>query len=224
MAKERGLILDIDGTLVDSNDAHAAAYVQAFAEMGAATDFTTVRRLIGMGGEKLVPTVRPGWTSASGLGAAVDRRKKEIFARTHLPRLRAFPGARRMVQRARDDGFRVAVASSAESELLAHLLRIADVDDLIEKRTGSSDVDHSKPDPDVVHAALHRLHMPAANAVMVGDTPYDIEAAKRAGVASIAVLCGGWDRDSLRGARAVCEGPADLAARWHEVMATVFAH
>ncbi len=204
-----GVIFDVDGTLVDSNGAHTDAWVRAFAENGVVVDAKAVRRSIGMGGDKLVPDVS-GLQATEGRGRAVTEARARIFRERHLPRLAAFPGARELVAALHRRGLALAVASSAQDDELQPLLEKAGVADLLRQRTSSDDAERSKPDPDIVQAALHKLALPARDVVMIGDTPYDVEAATRAGIGCIAFRCGGWDDDGLSGAIAVYDGPADL--------------
>ena len=209
------VILDVDGTLVDSNDAHARAWVDAFTAFGVPVSYDQVRRSIGMGGDKLVPLVS-GIDEASELGQQIAGRRGEIFASTYLPTIRAFPGTRELIQRFLDDGLVLAVASSAKKDELTPLLERAGVADLIRTRTSSDDAEHSKPDPDIVAAALKRTGVPAGAALMLGDTPYDVEAAKRAGIEIVGVESGGWSANALAGALAVYRDPADVLARYRE--------
>jgi HAD superfamily hydrolase (TIGR01509 family) len=143
-------------------------------------------------------------------GRRIGERRSEIFRTRWLPRLRPLPGAAALVRRLRDDGKRLAVATSAKAEEVKGLLRVAGVDGLIESATTSDDAERSKPDPDVVCAALARTRCPPEDVLMLGDTPYDIEAAGRAGVGVIAFRSGGWDDRALGGARAIYDHPADL--------------
>jgi HAD superfamily hydrolase (TIGR01509 family) len=206
----RGVIFDVDGTLLDSNDAHAHAWVEALAERGHRVDFDRVRRLIGKGGDKLLPEVA-GIPEDSPEGRAVSERRGEIFRTRYLPRLQAFPKVVELVHRLRHDGLHVTVASSASEKDLAALLDQAHVREWIEDTTSKDDAANSKPDPDIVHAALDRLRMPPDEAVMVGDTPYDVEAAAKAGVRAIALRSGGyWSDEDFKGATAVYDDPADL--------------
>lgn len=208
----RGAILDVDGTLVDSNDAHARAWASALVEEGFSVPFERVRPLIGMGGDKLLPEVT-GLPEDDPRAKRAGERRGEIFKARFLPSLRAFPRTRELLLRMRETGLKLAVASSAEPDELKALLRIAGAEDLVVGASSADDVGRSKPDPDVVHAALGRLALDPAQVVMIGDTPYDVEAAARAGVRAIAFRCGGWDGERLRGAIAVYDGPADLLAR-----------
>ena len=210
------MLFDVDGTLLDSNDAHARAWEDAFREAGYAARFADVRPLIGMGGDKLLPKVI-GVDAESARGKALGKRRQEIFRERYLPRLRPFPGARALLERMRAAGLTLVVATSAKEEELTGLLDAAGVADLFAETTSSSDADNSKPDPDIIEAALARAgHLAPAAALMVGDTPYDVEAASRAGVGTIAVRSGGWDDAALRGAVAVYESVGELLERYEE--------
>jgi HAD superfamily hydrolase (TIGR01509 family) len=211
----RGIILDVDGTLVDSNHAHAQAWVEAFRELGRPVPYERIRPLIGMGGDKLLPAAA-GLSDDSPEGKAIAERRGEIFRARFLPRIEAFPGTRDLLQDLRRRGFRLAVASSAKEEELEPLLRIAGAHDLIESATSADDAESSKPDPDVIHAALQRLGRAPGEAVMIGDTPYDAEAARRGGVDCVGFRCGGWDGAALATAIAVYDGPWDLLRRLDE--------
>jgi phosphoglycolate phosphatase-like HAD superfamily hydrolase len=204
-----GVILDVDGTLVDSNDAHAAAWVEAFREAGVTVDPERVRRAIGMGGDKLLPYVS-GFSESSATGKRIGERRADIFKERYLPSLRPFPRVRELVHRFVRDGLRLAVASSAKEDELAALLEIANVADLVRTRTSADDADRSKPDPDIVEAAIKRTGCARTDVVMLGDTPYDVRAAHRAGIAIVGLECGGWTRDDLAGAVEVYPSPADL--------------
>ena len=209
----KAVVLDVDGTLVDSNDAHAEAWVDALAEHGHVVPFTRIRPLVGMGADKLLPAV-VGLAEESPDGARIGARRKEIFRDRYLPGVRALPGAARLVERMREQGLTLVVASSAKADELGPLLRKAGAGWLAEDSASSDDAERSKPDPDIVRAALAKTGCPAADVVMIGDTPYDVEAARRAGIAVIAFRCGGWGDADLRGAVAVYEGPDDLLARY----------
>jgi HAD superfamily hydrolase (TIGR01509 family) len=209
----KGVIFDVDGTLLDSNDAHAISWVEAFAEAGYDVPFDVVRPLIGMGADKLLPKTI-GISNDSDEGKKLVARHSEIFEERHLPRLRPFNGARDLVQRIRSDDLKALVATSAREEQLTELLKAAHVDDLIEERATASDAKRSKPDPDIVQAAIEESGISPKHLVMIGDTPYDIEAAAKAGVRTIAFRCGGWTDDKLKGAAEIYDGPADLLAHY----------
>jgi HAD superfamily hydrolase (TIGR01549 family) len=176
-------------------------------------DFAAIRRLIGMGGDKLLPTLT-GISVDSDKGKEIVQRRARRFRDYYMHELRPFPAVRDLLERIAADGFRLGVASSAKQEELEELLDIAGVTDLIQRSTSSDDVDSSKPDPDALHAALHKLHVPASAATMIGDTPYDVEAAGRAHLPAIAFRCGGWHDADLAGARAIYDDAHDLLAHY----------
>jgi HAD superfamily hydrolase (TIGR01509 family) len=207
-----GVILDVDGTLVDSNDAHARAWVEALREHGYPADYDRIRRLIGMGGDKLLPAA-VGLSPEDPDGKAIAESRGQVFRERELPHVRAFPGSHELLRALEARRFRRAVASSAERDELEALLRIAGADGLVEALTSGDDVERSKPDPDALHVALRRLACRPEEAVMIGDTPYDVEAARAAGVDCIGFRCGGWRDEDLAGAIAVYDGPLDLLQR-----------
>jgi HAD superfamily hydrolase (TIGR01549 family) len=209
------VIFDVDGTLVDSNDAHARAWLHAFAEHGITVTYEPVRRAIGMGADKLMPLVA-GIEEDSAQGKKISEQRKKIFKELWLPRLQPFAGARELVERLSRDEFVLAIASSASEEELHPLLEAARVADLIPTRTSSDDADRSKPDPDIVTAAINRAGCAKEATVMIGDTPYDVEAAGRAGVATIALRCGGWSDQHLAGAIAIYDDPEDLRVNYEQ--------
>lgn len=221
----RAVILDVDGTLIRSNDEHARAFLEAAGELGLARPpFDEVRRLIGKGGDKLIPEAF-GFEKESENGQRLDTRKGEIFRERYAPDLEPTPGARPLLRRFRDAGFRRVVATSANEEDLQLLLEKAGVADLIDASTSADDVDESKPDPDIVRAALELSGAPADEVVMLGDTPYDVEAALRAGIRIIAVRSGGWSGGDLDGAIGIFDDPADLLTNWPvELFGDVPAH
>lgn len=211
----RGVLLDVDGTLIDSNDAHASSWADAFREFGRAeVDFDRVRPLIGMGGDKLLPRLT-GLDHDSDLAQRITERRTELFNTAYLPKLRAFPCVHELLKRFKSDGLSLIVATSAKREELNKLLEQAGLGELIDRKTSSSDADRSKPDPDIIHAALERGKLSAAEAVMVGDTPYDVEAAEHAGVKCVALRCGGWDDRALGRAVEIYDDAAHLLAAYH---------
>jgi HAD superfamily hydrolase (TIGR01509 family) len=209
------VILDVDGTLVDSNDAHAHAWVEAFTEHGIAVAFDNVRRSIGMGGDKLMPKVS-GMEEDSALGSEIAARRGEIFRTRYLDTVLPFPRTRELIERLLADGFVLAVASSAEEEELGPLLERAGVADLLPRRTSSDDAENSKPDPDIVVAAMRQTRCEPARTVMLGDTAYDVAAARRARIEIVGLECGGWTREALAGAVEVYKDPADLLEHYED--------
>ncbi len=208
----RGIIFDIDGTLVNSVDLHARAWEEAFAEFGHALDFAAIRSQIGKGGDQLIPVFLSEPDRADH-GRALEQRSSAIFKQSYLSQVRAFPGVRPLFQELRRRGVSVALASSAKQDELAEYKRIAGITDLVQAAASSDDAEKSKPHPDIFQAALARLPEPArTDALVVGDTPYDAEAAAKAGLACIGVRCGGFPELDLRraGCRAIYQDPADL--------------
>jgi HAD superfamily hydrolase (TIGR01509 family) len=165
-----------------------------------------------MGGDKLMPAVSD-LTEDSPRGARVASRRRDIFKEKYLPRVKALPGARDLVAAVKARGLTAVAASSAKKDELKPLLQIAGADALLDGATSSDDAEESKPDPDIVQAALKQAKAKPQQAVLVGDTPYDIEAAQRAGVRAVAFRSGGWSDADLDGAVAIYDGPADLLAK-----------
>lgn len=205
----RAVVLDVDGTLVDSNDAHTRAWVEALRSGGHEVPYDKVRRLIGMGSDNLLPGA-VGVEKDTPEGKQLSEAWKAIFSKDYLPKIEAFPHTAELLQRMSDGGLRLAVASSAEKDMLDTLLERAGADGLIQELASSTDARNSKPDPDIIRAALDRLQEAPEHVLMIGDTPYDVEAAHRAGVGIIAFRCGGWDDAGLKGAIAIYDGPEDL--------------
>jgi len=203
------VLLDIDGTLIDSNDAHARAWVAALREHGYVVPFEEVRPLIGMGGDKMLPRL-VGLDPKSGEADRIGETRAEIFRR-ELPSLESTRGARELLQLLCAEGLELVVATSAQSQEVQAVLEQAGVADLIEFASSADDAERSKPDPDIIRAALRKSGSLATQSVMIGDTPYDIEAASRAGVPTIALRCGGWwDDEALVGAVEIQDHPAAL--------------
>lgn len=211
----RGVIFDVDGTLVASNQAHARSWVDTLHEIGYEVPVDVIWSMVGMGGDKLLPSAT-GIESDSPLGEKLGKRRWEIFVRDYLPYLEPTPGARDLVQRMKDDGLKLIIATSAKGNELNQLLEAAGVADLFELKTSSSDAEESKPDPDIVEAAVRKSRMKPENLIMLGDTPYDVQAAIGAHVNLVGLLCGGWTENELSGATAIYENPQDLL-EWYEV-------
>ncbi len=211
----RGALFDVDGTLTDSNDANARAWVEALREHGYEVPFDKIRRMIGMGGDNLLPQAI-GKDKDSPEGKAVSERRGEVFKQKGLPTIQPFPQARELLQRLHDVGFTLVVSSSAKEDEVEALLQLVGASELFDYKTSSSDAKNSKPDPDLIQIALDKGKLSAEQSVMIGDTPYDIEAAQKAGVPTIAFRCGGWSDKDLAGAIAIYDGPADLLAHLAE--------
>ncbi len=206
----KGILFDVDGTLVMSNDQHALAWQEAFAEYGYPIAYDDIRKLIGKGGDKLISEINPDLNEEEGDGRKIKNLRSEIFMKKYANTLHSTPGARQLVMAIQEAGLKTIVASSAKESELESLLIAGGVQDLLTESTTSDDVDNSKPDPDIVQVALGKIGHKADEVIMIGDTPYDIEAASNAGVKCIAVRCGGWTDDNLQGAVAIFKDPADI--------------
>lgn len=216
MAELRGIIFDVDGTLLISNEAHAHSWVDAFSAFGWEVPFFRVKWLIGMGGDKLLTTLFPGMSDGEGIGQVMTQHRKKVFLKRYAAHLEAAPGSREFVSRVKDDGFKLVIATSSKRQELDVLLEKAKVQDLFDQATTASDVKESKPSPDPVESALEKIGLPPGNVVMVADTPYDIESARKAGVGVVAVQTGGWHEDDLEGAIAVYESPTDILTHYEQ--------
>jgi HAD superfamily hydrolase (TIGR01509 family) len=203
------VLLDIDGTLVDSNGAHASAWSDAFASHGRHHSPEQIRPLIGKGGDKLLRELA-SLDHESGEGRQISEARTEIFKNHYLQDIRPTPGAAAFVAWLVDSGLTVVIATSAKQEEVKALLAICSGQALVQDATTSDDAERSKPDPDILLAALDKSGASPDRAIMIGDTPYDIEAARRAGLATIAFRCGGWDDTRLQGAIAVYDDPRQL--------------
>jgi HAD superfamily hydrolase (TIGR01509 family) len=210
------VIFDIDGTLVDSVDLHARAWQEAFRHFGHEFGFEEVRHQIGKGSDKLVPHFLPK-KEIDRVGEELEKFRGELWKSTYLPQVKPFPKVRELLERLKQDGKQIVLASSARGDELKKYKQIANIEDLVEEETSSDDVESSKPDPDIVHAAMGRFkNADRSQAVMVGDTPYDAVAAKQAGVRAIGVLCGGFAEQELMkaGCMEIYRDAADLLANY----------
>ena len=194
-------ILDIDGTLVDTNYQHVVAWYRAFRQHGHVVPMWVIHRHIGMGGDQLVESI---------CGEEVEREQGDDIRATEKPLYKAMieeveplEGARELMVDLKDAGHTVILASSAKEDELEHYLDLLDARDLADDWTSSADVEETKPAPDIVHSALAKAGADAGDAVMVGDTPWDIQAAEKAGVPTLAVLTGGFSEQELADAGAL---------------------
>jgi len=201
-------ILDVDGTLVDSNYHHALAWHRAFREQGLVLPVWRLHRHVGMGGDKFVAAVA-GDEVEERLGDAVRERWEELFDEL-LTEVEPLAGARQLIVELKRRGHQVVLASSAIEKHLNVFLDKLGARELVDGWTTKDDVERSKPDPDLVAAALKQLG--TSDAVLVGDTPWDIAAARRAGIATICVLTGGFSQAELHeaGSIAVYDSPEEL--------------
>lgn len=203
-ASSCGIILDVDGTLVDSNYLHIVAWWQAFRAAGHDVAMSDLHALVGQGADQLVSAV------LGDPDDAVHRAHSRFYA-PYLGQLRRFPRADELVRAIDALGLVVVLATSAAPEEVEALLETLDADDAVTCVTGSADVERAKPAPDLVEAALSKAGLSAENCLMVGDTAWDVTAAGEAGVRCTGVLSGGVDASRLRAAGAV-EVYRDVAA------------
>jgi HAD superfamily hydrolase (TIGR01549 family) len=211
----KAAIFDLDGTLLDSVDLHAIAWQEAMLEFGHDVSFEQVRSQIGKGGDKLIPVFLSA-DEQKDHGKELEKWRGDRFKAAYLPLVRPFSAVPDLLGRVRDAGLRIAVASSAKTDEVDKYLDIARIADLVDVTTSSDDVEESKPAPDIFEIVLEKLGIGGADAVAIGDTPYDAEAAGEAKIATIGVLCGGFTESSLRlaGCVEIYPGPAALFARF----------
>jgi phosphoglycolate phosphatase-like HAD superfamily hydrolase len=209
----KAAIFDVDGTLLDSVDLHAMAWHEAMVRFGHDVTFEQARSQIGKGGDKLIP-VFLSEQERRDHGKELDAWRSEHFKARYLPLVRPFSAVPDLLRRSGDAGLRIAIASSAKKDELETYLDIAGIRELTDETVSSEDVDESKPAPDIFEAALKKLEIEGRHAVAIGDTPYDAEAARKAEVRTIGVLCGGFPEHELRkaGCAEVYPGPAALLA------------
>lgn len=214
----KAIIFDIDGTLVDSVDLHARAWQETFRHFEREVEFEKVRHQIGKGGDQLMP-VFFSKAELERFGEEMEKYRGELFKREYLPQVRAFPQVRELFERVRSDGKRIALASSAKKDELKVYKELARITDLVEEETSADDAEKSKPHPDIFEAALSALgDVEADEAIVIGDTPYDAEAAGKIKLRTVGVLCGGFPEAELRaaGCSDIYRDPADLLARYEQ--------
>jgi membrane protein len=199
--QKRAILFDIDGTLVDSNDAHVEAWHRAFAAEGFAFSRTEIHAQVGKGGDNLVPSLLPG--VPLGIQERLSHAEGEIYKRDFMHEVEPFEGVREVLKRLAERGHTLILASSASRAEVDYYVDLLDADGLITGTTSKDDVRHSKPCPDIFAAALDLTGGPAAGTIVIGDTPYDVLAARRAGIDAVAVLSGGFSREELASCRPV---------------------
>ena len=211
---KKAAIFDVDGTLLDSVDLHAQAWQDALRDYGHDVSFAAVRAQIGKGGDQLMPEFLSA-EELDRIGKELEASRGEIFKQRYLSRIKPFPDVRPLFERLLHDGWLIALASSAKADELTVYKEIAGVADLLDAQTTSDDAEKSKPHPDIFQAALERLGaVDPGDALVLGDTPYDAQAAGKAGLRTIGMLCGGWAERDLRdaGCFAIYRDPAALLA------------
>jgi HAD superfamily hydrolase (TIGR01509 family) len=213
MSSPRIAVLDVDGTLVDSNYQHAMAWYRALRSLGEIYPIWRIHRLIGMGGDNLLTELAGEEVEARIGEEARERQGKEVDAL--LNEIAPLPGARDLLVALKERGHRLVLASSGQQRHVDFALDLLDARDLADAWTSSADADATKPAPDLLQSALKKLGEPAdAAGVMVGDSPFDVAAASKVGMPTIVVRSGGFGDDELReaGAVAIFDTPGDLRA------------
>ena len=206
------VLCDIDGTLVQSNWLHASAWKDAFAAMGIELELEELRRQIGKGGDELIPVFVPWWRRTA-VEEPLKAYRKYVFQQDYMSQVKPLPKVREFLLRLKEVGIRLSLASSADKEQLETYKKIANMEDLIEESSSADDAKKSKPHPDIFEATLKKLGLPASSVLALGDTPYDAEAAGKAGISTIGVddggmVEGGAAGGGLRGGVHGCGGAA----------------
>ena len=213
--RPRAILFDVDGTLVDTNDLHAVAWRETFCHFGIDIPLEEVRGQIGKGGDNLLPTLLPSLSQAQR--EEMEAFRSPLFRENYLPRAVPFPGVRPLFERLAEDGVKIVLASSSHAEEVAFHLALIACQDLVCATTTKDDVEHSKPCPDIFAAALAKVAPLGPEEVMVvGDSPWDVKAAAKLGIAVVALRCGGFPDDALlqAGACALYDGPRHLIAEY----------
>lgn len=199
----KAVIFDVDGTLVDSNDLHVEAWRQAFGSFGKDVAYEELHQQIGKGGDQLMP-VFCSQEELDKFGEELERIRTDLFTSDYLPRVRPFPKVRELFERIKADGLVIALASSAQQEELERHKKSLGIENLLETAASADDAEKSKPHPDIFQAALSAIpDVVPEQAVVVGDTPYDVIAAAKAGMRTIGLLSGGFTKEDLGAAGSV---------------------
>src|SRR5262245_26846165 len=216
-----GFIFDIDGTLVDSNELHVDSWDRAFQRFGKQFPRDQLRAQIGKGSDQYLPEFLTP-EEINRFGKELDEYRSELFRKEYLPKVRPFPKVRELFQRLHDDNKQTVLASSGKKGDTKYYIELLKIGDFIDGYVSGDDANRSKPAPDIFAASLEKLgDIFAPDEGTVGDTKFDIEAAKKAGLKTIAFLCGGTAESVLRraGAIAIYRDPADFLAHYDEVVA-----
>lgn len=212
----QGIIFDIDGTLVDTNDLHARCWMEAFQHFGKSFEYEEVRLQIGKGGDLLVPDLLQA-REIRRFGEAVKKYRSELYKSKYMPLARPFPQVPELLRHLHGQGLKLALASSSNPDEVEYYTQLLGAGNLLEGSTSKHDAEFSKPSPEIFRAALERIGTDDALTLTVGDTPYDILAAHRAALPIAAVLCGGFERRLLRKAEFVFDDVEELGRKLDQI-------
>lgn len=212
--RPRAAIVDLDGTIVNSVDAHARAWVAAFREAGYDVSIDQVRSLLGMSGEQML-TYLLGVPADAEVARRIQSARADIFRSRFLGKVAPFVGARALLERMRRQEIRITVATTNEAREARSILEAGRVADLIDEVVTPEDVRRCGPEWDLVHTAIRYSGAQRDATVLLGDTPFDVEAGRRAGTPVIAFRCGGWGDAALVGATAIYDDPRDLLTHYN---------
>ena len=213
----RAAIFDLDGTLVDSNEFHVLAWQETFRHFGKDIPIQRLREQVGKGGDQYLPVFLDE-REMREFGEKADKFHGDVFKKKYLSQVKPFPKVRELFERLRADGKKIALASSGKDAEVRHYEKLLGIKPRVDCMTTSDHVVHSKPYADVFIGALNLLRLPANEAIAIGDTPYDVEAAKKIELRVIGVLCGGFSEEMLRdeGAAAIYRDAADLLDHYYQ--------
>jgi HAD superfamily hydrolase (TIGR01549 family) len=208
----QGIIFDVDGTLVDSNDIHARCWIEAFAHFGKDLNLDVVRHQIGKGGDLLVPDLLNA-KEMRRFGDELKKYRSKLYKKKYMPQVKPFPGVTDHLRALDRRGVKIALASSANPDEVQYYIDLLGIGDLLEASTSKKDAEFSKPSPEIFDAALERLGTDPEFTFVAGDTPYDILAAHRAALPVAAVLSGGFERELLTKAEFLFDDVEELVRK-----------
>ena len=216
--KLQGLLFDIDGTLVDSNDHHVRCWIEAFAHFGKQIEYDVIRHQIGKGGDLLVPDLLSA-KEMREFGEPVNKYRTKLYKEKYLEEVKPFPFVERLFEEVRARKIRIALASSSNEDEVEYYTRLLNAEEFIEGSTSKSDAKFSKPSPEIFEAALERAGSDPKFTFAVGDTPYDVLAAHRIAMPAIAVLSGGFERELLAKAEFLLNDAGEIPNRFDDINA-----
>jgi HAD superfamily hydrolase (TIGR01549 family) len=214
--KLQGLLFDVDGTLVDSNDHHVRCWVEAFAYFGKEFEYDVIHRQIGKGADLVIPDMLQA-KEIRRFGEDLKKYRSKLYREKYLPDVKPFPFASGLFESLRKSGVKIALASSSDAEEVKYYTRLLGVEKLIEGSTSKGDAKQSKPSPEIFEAALQRAGSDPEFTFVVGDTPYDILAAHRCALPVVAVLSGGFEPETLAKAEFLFDDAGDLVERINDI-------